>query len=229
MPKKKKSATPKPKNHWWKPVLLLVVIAAFLAAAQIFHLGDRLEALENWIRSLGPWGPVVYTLIYIAAVVAALPVTLFAFGAGVLFGTVTGVVVSNIGVTVGACLAFLVGRYFARDSVKGIVGKHPKFKKLDEWTARNGAWIVILARLFPLLPFNLLNYAFGLTRIRFWPYAFWSWLCMIPAIIVYVAGADAFHQGLTQGKVQWGLVGVIAGLILLLALMGPALKKKVKW
>ena len=198
-------------------------------AAKVFHLGDRLESLEVWIRSLGPWGPAVFVLIYTAAVVAALPVTLFAFAAGVLFGTVMGVIVSNIAVTIGACLAFLVGRYFARDAVKRIVGKHPKFKKLDEWTARNGVWIVILTRLFPLLPFNLLNYAFGLTRIRFWPYAFWSWLCMIPAIIVYVGGADALHQWLVQGKAPWTLIGVIGGLLLFLAAMGSKLKKKVKW
>lgn len=157
-----------------------------------------------------------------------MPVTLFAFVAGVLFGTVTGVIVSNISVTIGACLAFLVGRYFARDAVKRMVGKHPNFKKLDEWTARNGIWIVILTRLFPLLPFNLLNYAFGLTQIRFWPYAFWSWLCMIPAIIVYVGGADALHQWLAQGKVPWNLIGVIMTLLLFLTILGPKLKKKVK-
>src|SRR5579871_553916 len=108
--KRTKAGKPEPSNEWWKPVLLLAVIAGFLAAAKLFHLGGRLDALETWIKSLGPWGPVVYTLLYAAAVVAALPVTPFAFVAGVLFGTVTGVVVSNIGVAVGACLAFLAGR-----------------------------------------------------------------------------------------------------------------------
>jgi len=226
--KRTKAGKPEPSNEWWKPVLLLAVIAGFLAAAKLFHLGGRLDALETWIKSLGPWGPVVYTLLYAAAVVAALPVTPFAFVAGVLFGTVTGVVVSNIGVTVGACLAFLAGRYLARDAVKRMVGHHPNFRKLDEWTARKGVWIVILTRLFPLLPFNLLNYAFGLTRIPFWPYAFWSWLCMIPAIIIYVGGADALHQALAEGKWPWGLVGVIAVLVVALAVLGPGLRKKLK-
>lgn len=217
-----------PQNDWWKPIVLLSVLAALLTAAKIFHLGDQLESLKVWIKSLGAWGPIVYVLIYTAAVVAALPSTLFAFAAGVLFGTVTGVIVSNLGATLGACLAFLAGRSFARDAVKRMVGKHPQFKKLDEWTAKNGDWIVILTRLFPLLPFNLLNYAFGLTRIRFWPYAFWTWLCMIPATIIYVGGADAFHQGLAQGKVPWGLVGAIVGLVVGLVLLGSKLRKKVK-
>lgn len=216
------------KNDWWKPVALLTVILALLIAAKLFHLGGQLDALQAWIKSLGPWGPAVYVLIYIAAVVAALPATLFTFLAGVLFGTVTGVIVVNIGATIGACLAFLVGRYFARGAVERIVGKHKNFRKLDEWTASKGVWIVIITRLVPLLPFNLLNYAFGLTRIRFWPYAFWTWLCMIPATIVYVGGADAVHQGLAKGQVPWTLVGIIVGLVVLLAVLGPGLKKKVK-
>ncbi|HJT23758.1 MAG TPA: TVP38/TMEM64 family protein, partial [bacterium] len=210
------------------PVLLLVVVAAVLVAAKAFHLLDHLESLKIWIQSLGPWGPVVFVFIYIAAVVFALPATVFTFLAGVLFGTVTGVIVVNLGATVGACLAFLVGRYFARGAVERVVGKHKNFKKLDEWTSKNGVWIVIITRLVPLLPFNLLNYAFGLTRIRFWPYAFWSWLCMIPATIVYVGGADAVHQGLAQGKVPWPLISVIGVMVALLALLGPTLKKKVK-
>lgn len=218
----------RPQNDWWKPVVLLTVIAALLIAAKLFHLGGQFQFLQGWIKSLGPWGPAVFILIYIAAVVAALPATIFTFLAGVLFGTVTGVVVVNIGATIGASLAFLVGRYFARGAVEKMVGKHKNFKKLDEWTAKNGVWIVIITRLVPLLPFNLLNYAFGLTRVRFWPYAFWSWLCMIPATIVYVGGADAVHQGLAQGKVPWTLVAIISGLVVLLAALGPKLKEKVK-
>ena len=220
---------PPEKNDWWKPTLLFSIIATLIIAAKILKLGDQLNALEAWIHSLGPWGPAVYILIYIVAVVAALPATLFTFLAGILFGTLQGVIVVNIGATVGACLAFLVGRGFARRSVEKLVGRHPHFKKLDAWASKNGVWIVIVTRLVPLLPFNLLNYAFGLTRIRFWPYAFWTWLCMIPATIVYVGGADAVHQGLSQGRVPWALVGVVIALVLLLAVLGPRLQKKFKF
>ena len=104
---KSKSPT---RNDWWKPVFLLAVVVGLLVAAKLFHLGDQLKALEGWIQSLGPWGPVVFVFIYIAAVVAALPATIFTFLAGVLFGTVVGVLVVSIGATVGACLAFLVAR-----------------------------------------------------------------------------------------------------------------------
>ena len=217
-----------PRNDWWKPVMLLFLLALILGAFQIFHLNGRLASLGDWIKSLGLWGPIVFTLIYVLWVVAALPVTLLAFLAGILFGTVLGVLVSNIGITLGACLAFLVARYSVRAPVNRFLGRYDKFKKLDQWTADNGVWIVILTRLFPLLPFNLLNYAFGLTRIDFWPYAFWSWLCMIPALIVYVAGADAVHQGLTEGKVPWPLVAVVGGMVALLGALSLVLKRKTK-
>ena len=100
-------------------------------------------------------------------------------------------------------------------------------KKLDRWVKDEGVWIVILNRLFPLLPFNLVNYAFGLTPIRFRDYAFWSWLCMIPAMVVYVAGADALHQYLVQGVVPWDLVALLVGIFFLLALLGFLFRKKI--
>jgi uncharacterized membrane protein YdjX (TVP38/TMEM64 family) len=218
-----------PQNReWWKPVLLIGFLVCFFVLVKILHLGDQVEELEGWVRSLGAWGPVVFAVIYAMAVVAALPATLFAFMAGVLFGTWVGVLVANLGATVGACLAFLIGRYFARATVHQLVGKNKNFKKLDMWTASNGNWIVILTRLFPLLPFNLLNYAFGLTRIDFWPYAFWTWLCMIPALLVYVGGADAVHQGLSRGRVPWSLAGLIAGVVVFLILLGSVLKRRTR-
>src|SRR5581483_1662701 len=214
--------------EWWKFFVLLGFLVCVFAAVKILHLTEQAEVLENWIKSLGAWGPIVFTFLYALVVVAALPSTLFAFMAGILFGTAVGVWVANLGATLGACLAFLIGRYFARGTVHKLVGKYEHFKKLDQWTASNGNWIVILTRLFPLLPTNLLNYAFGLTRIEFWPYAFWTWLCMIPALIVYVGGADALHQGLSKGFVPWNLVGVIAGVGVFLFILSLALKQRTK-
>jgi uncharacterized membrane protein YdjX (TVP38/TMEM64 family) len=215
-------------NPWWKPVVLFALLGSILVLAKVFHLSDQLTVLRDWIKSLGAWGPFVYILLYTLWVVAALPVTLFAFLAGVLFGTVVGVIVANIGATLGACLAFLAGRYFARGAVNQLVKKYENFRKLEKWTADNGIWIVILTRLFPLLPFNLLNYAFGLTQIEFWPYAFWTWLCMIPAIFIYVVGAEAVQQGLAQGRVPWDLVGWVAGVLVFLVLLSLKLKQKTR-
>ncbi len=215
-----------PWNDWWKPVLLLVLLTILFVAAQLFHFGYQLKALGVWIKSLGAWGPIIFILIYTAAVVAILPVSLFAFMSGILFGTLEGSVVANIGATLGACLAFLTGRYFAREAVNHFLGKYEKFRELDQWTASKGALIVAVNRLFPLLPFNLVNYAFGLTKIDFWPYAFWSWICMIPAIIVYVAGGDAVRQGMSEGRIPWNLVIVVGVIVVFLLLVALFLKRK---
>jgi uncharacterized membrane protein YdjX (TVP38/TMEM64 family) len=207
------------KRELWRPVLLLLVIIAVLALAKVFGLGERLALLRGWIRSVGAWGPVVFVLVYIATVVAALPGSALTVAAGALFGSVLGVIVVNIGATVGACLSFLISRYFARDAVARWLSGKEKFRRLDQLTEERGAIIVALTRLVPLFPFNLLNYGFGLTRVRFWTYAFWSWLCTLPGTILYVVGADAIVKAVSEGRVPWGLVVILIGVALALTLL----------
>jgi uncharacterized membrane protein YdjX (TVP38/TMEM64 family) len=198
------------KSGIWRPAALIVVVVAALVAARYLGLGDRLGELRSWIVSLGPLGPAVFVLIYVAAVVAALPGSAVTVLAGAIFGSVTGVVLVSIGSTVGAGLAFLISRYFARDAVASWLGKNEKFARLDDMTKRHGAAIVALTRLVPIFPFNLLNYGFGLTGVPFSTYLFWSWLCMLPGTVLYVAGADAVAKAVSDGKVPWALVGAVA-------------------
>lgn len=212
----------------WKISIFLLGLVLLLVSFQVFHGEEKVRSLQDWFRSLGGWGPVVFIGLYTLGVVAALPVTLFAFMAGILFGTVLGVLVSNIAVTLGACLAFLIARFFTRGMVDHWVKRNERLRKLDRWTTDQGTWILILNRLFPLLPFNLMNYAFGLTRIPFATYAFWSWLCMIPALVIYVAGADAVHRFLAEGLVPWDLVGVLLAVVAFLGVLGFFLRKKMR-
>ena len=88
--------------------------------------------------------------------------------------------------------------------------------------------IVALTRLIPLFPFNLLNYGFGLTRVRFWTYVFWSWLCMLPGIVVYVAGTDAVIQFVMGGQVPWIVLAVLGGGIVVLAVLVRFAQRKLK-
>ena len=180
---------------------------------------EKLWALRQWLTNLGPWGVLVFLLLYLIAVVAFVPGDLIAMSAGAIFGAARGIVVVSIGATAGASLAFLISRYGARDAVVRWLGGNEKFQKLDRLTAEHGAIIVALTRLIPFFPFNLLNYGFGLTRVDFWTYLFWSWLCMLPGTILYVVGADALSQALVQRRVPWPLVGVVA-LALLLLIIG---------
>ena len=197
-------------HDWWRPVVLLAAIVGILIMARVLGLGERMGDLREWIQGLGPWGPVVFLFLYAAAVVAAVPGSALSVAAGALFGSVLGIVLVINAATLGASIAFLISRYFARDAVARSLSTNEKFQKLDRLTEEHGATIVALTRLVPLFPFNLLNYGFGLTRVPFWTYVVWSWLCMLPATIIFVVGADAFTQGLTQGQVPWVLLGTLA-------------------
>jgi uncharacterized membrane protein YdjX (TVP38/TMEM64 family) len=209
----------KKKVSWVKPVLLIVVILALFVLFRVFGIDKGFQAVRAWIAGLGPWGPVVFVAIYIVATVAVVPGSALSIAAGALFGSVVGVMVVIVGATVGASFSFLIGRYVARDAVAQWLSTKERFLAIDRMTREHGAIIVALTRLVPIFPFNLLNYGFGLTGVRFWTYVLWSFLCMIPGIILYVVGADALYQAVIMGRVPWILVitlAVVFGLLTLL-------------
>lgn len=194
----------------WLPVFLLTVIVFAFVLGRLYGLGERLSTLQDWIRSMGPWGPAVFVGIFIATALAAFPVFPLSLAAGALFGSVMGTVLVSIAATAGASLGFLVSRYVARDAVARWLSKKEKFRKLDDLIEANGAVVVAFMRLVPVFPFNLLNYGFGLTRVPFRTYLFWSWLCMLPGDILYVGGADAVTKGVVHGRVPWALAAALA-------------------
>jgi uncharacterized membrane protein YdjX (TVP38/TMEM64 family) len=210
----------------WRPIALLVVVIAILVLSYVFGIGEKLAALRGWIEALGALGPVVFILIYAAAVVAALPGSAITIIAGAIFGSVLGVIIVSIASTVGAALAFLVGRYFARDAIAKWLSKRERFKKLDDLTEKHGAIIVALVRIVPLFPFNIVNYGFGLTKVRFWTYIFWSWVCMLPGTVLYVVGTDAISQAIIQKRVPWPLIGVLIGVGILFVVLVKFARKR---
>ena len=108
------------------------------------------------------------------------------------------------------------------------LSKSDKFQKLDQLTEEHGAIIVALTRLVPIFPFNLLNYGFGLTKVPFWTYVFWTWLCTLPGTILYVVGADAVTKALMQGRIPWVLVGAFVVALVLLTLLVRSAKRKLQ-
>ena len=210
----------------WRPIALLVVVIAVLVLSYVLGIGEKLAALRGWIEALGALGPVVFILIYVGAVVAALPGSAITIIAGAIFGSVLGVIVVSIASTLGASLAFLIGRYFARDATAKWLSKREKFKKLDDLTERHGAIMVALVRIVPIFPFNFVNYGFGLTKVRFWTYVFWSWLCMLPGTVLYVVGTDAISQAIIQKRVPWPLIGIVIGVGILLVVLVKFARKR---
>lgn len=199
---------------WWRPVALIATVAALGVLAQSFYVDRHLAALRAWLESLRGWGPIVFALVYIIAVVAAVPGSALTAATGALFGSVVGVAVASTAATVGASFSFLIARYFARDATLRWVCGHERFRRLDGHTARYGALAVLLTRLSPFVPFNVLNYSFGLTQVRFWTYVFWSWVGILPGTIFVVLASDAVVQALTRGEVPWFLfcAALVAGI-----------------
>jgi uncharacterized membrane protein YdjX (TVP38/TMEM64 family) len=158
---------------------------AMLVAARYFGLAP-LHELLRWISGLGSTAPLVFVPSYVVACVLFIPGSILTLSAGFLFGVVRGSIYVSIAATLGATVAFLIGRYAARQWVAARLASYPKFKGVDEAVAHEGWKIVALTRLSPLFPFNLLNYAFGLTNIRVRDYVVASWVGTLPGTIVYV-------------------------------------------
>src|SRR6202167_196450 len=166
-----------------KIILIVVALIAILYGAHRIGAGPWLTNALNWIRGLGALAPIVFIAIYIAACVAFLPGSILTIGAGVIFGVVRGSIYVSIASTIGATAAFLVGRYLARDWVSARLEGNAKFKAIDEGVGKEGRKIVILTRLSPVFPFNLLNYAYGLTRVTLRDYFFAAWGGMSPGMM----------------------------------------------
>ena len=204
-----------------------------------FNLQVLLRDTLVWIESLGSIAPIAFISIYIGSTVAFLPAFVLTLGAGVLFGVWLGSIYVFIGATLGSIAAFLVGRYLARDWVAKKIVDNDKFTAIDRAVGKEGLKIVLLTRLSPAFPFNLLNYAFGVTGVSIKDYVIGS-IGMIPGTIMFVyigslagslalIGTDAQP---TNPTLQWtirivGLIATIGVTVYVTRLAKQALAKSV--
>jgi uncharacterized membrane protein YdjX (TVP38/TMEM64 family) len=158
--------------------LALLLLAARRAAALV-------PAFSAWVERLGTWGPIVFVVGYALGTVAFVPGSLLTLAAGAIFGLVKGTALVLVAATLGASAAFLIGRYLARGSVERRLAGNARFAALDRAVGAQGRRIVFLLRLSPVFPFTLLNYALGLTRVRFADYLVAS-IGMVPGTVLYV-------------------------------------------
>lgn len=195
-------------------IMILILIAAAIASIRFAGIQDdfNAETLRGTVASLGAMAPVAYILLYTIAPSLFLPGLPITIVGGILFGPLWGVVYTITGATAGACLAFLISRYVARDWIQArLTG--PRWRQLDKNVEKNGWKIVAFTRLVPLFPFNLLNYAFGLTPISFLPYAVTTFICMLPACIAFIVFSSSLLD-LLKGNISPGL---IIGILLIVA------------
>jgi len=192
---------------------MLLVLASLLLLGR--HAAGLLPAFTSWVESLGLWGPVVFVVGYAVATVALAPGSVLTLAAGAIFGLLEGTLVVVAGASLGAALAFLVSRHLARDAIRARIEKRFRFEAVDKAVARKGFRVVFLLRLSPLFPFNLLNYALGLTRVRFRDYLAAS-VGMLPASFLYVyygkavGSLAAIASGVEaeRGTEYWLLLGL---------------------
>ena len=161
----------------------LLGVVALIAGGR--SVGGYVPAFAQWVNDLGALGPVVFMLGYVVATVAFIPGSLLTLAAGAIFGIARGTAFVFVAATAGATAAFLVSRYLARGLVEKRIAGNDKFASIDGAIASQGRRIVFLLRLSPVFPFNLLNYALGLTRVRLGDFVMASF-GMLPGTLLYV-------------------------------------------
>lgn len=229
---------PTPRSTIVKQVAFAVLaIAALLVLGR---LGGRyVPGFVARIRSFGALGPIVYILGYMVAMVAGIPASLLTLAAGAIFGLLFGTLWSLLGATLGASAAFLVARYVARGRVEERVAREPRFAAIDRAIADDGRRIVFLLRLSPAVPFTLLNYLLGLTKVRFVDFLVGS-VGMLPGTILYVysgkvagdvaaatGGAGPTHGTAYYAVIVLGLIATIAVTIIVTRIARRALNEAV--
>ena len=209
----------------WRRLLVLAgLVLALIALARGAGVGDLLSLeglsrLRGWVEGLGALGPLAFIVGYALAVVSFVPGLPMTILSGLLFGPVWGTLYASIASTLGACGAFLIARYAARDLVERRVATSPALARLDRAAAHHGFRLVLITRLVPVFPFNLQNYAYGVTGIGFGAYALTSWLGMLPATVAFTLAGGALGE--SGWDPRWippwlGVAGVLLALLSLL-------------
>lgn len=192
-------------------VLVVVVAIAAVVLARSTGLGDvvatSLQAFLRWVPTLGPWGPVAFIAGYVLATVAFVPGSVLTLAAGAIFGLSAGTIYVFCAASLGACAAFALARTVARGAIERRLAGNPRFAVIDRAIAAEGRKIAFLLRLSPVFPFSLLNYALGLTRVRFVDYLL-ACLGMLPGTVLYVylgslAGDAAGRTAGGQSTLEW--------------------------
>lgn len=208
-----------------KITLFLLLFAGVVFACFTLPVEKILKDFLLWVNEdLGPWGPLALAIAYIPLTVLAVPASVLTLGGGYLFGLLVGFIADSIGATIGAGAAFLLGRTIGRSFVVSKLKDYPKFRSVAVAIQTSGFKIVLLLRLVPLLPFNLLNYLLSVTPVPLGEYLLASWLGMMPITLALVyAGttlkdlSDVTHGWSEFSPTRW--VFIVLSLVLSVILM----------
>ncbi len=196
------------KNAIGKLLALIVAVTALFLIMKFLPVQQWLRSFNDWVGQMGVAGIFIFIVVYVATTVLMAPGAILTIGAGFAFGLWIAFLAVSAGSTLGAALAFLIARFIARDKIEAIAQRNQKFRRIDSAIGREGAKLIFLLRLSPVIPFNLSNYFYGLTGVKFWPYVLASWLGMMPATFLYVyigtAGKEAVSAAAGSEPIRHG-------------------------
>jgi len=207
-----------------KALVLLGGILLFIGLSYYFNIGVRLRELKDWFQELGHLGPLAFIATYVLATLLAVPGTILTVVAGIVFGAFWGTIYVSIAATIGAAGAFIIARYLGREYVESWLAESEKFRRLDLMTEKYDSLIVAITRLLPIFPYNIMNFAFGLTRVHFWTYIIWSWICMLPLTVLYIVGSDVLGRAIMHGEWHEELIFIFFALLAFIILLGGYVK-----
>ena len=214
----------------WRVVARCAIALAVLGVAfyGFEHWGDRsMSRLSVFVAEQGSLGPVVFMLVNAVAIMFLVPQSLFTIAAGALFGWKMGTVWASIAMTGGAVGSFIIARYGVRDWLRERFKDHVVFKKMQRLSQTHPLHVILLSRLIPVIPFPVASYMLGVTQVRSIPYAFLTWLCMLPETLFLASGGHLLHSGIVHGRATWEAVMVLVLAGLALVVLVHRMKKKI--
>jgi len=210
-----------------KLIFIVIFISAIIFIFRYFNLHEHLtlQKLHNLVDSFGIFGPLAFVLLYAVASTFGLPGTIFTIAGGIIFGKWLGTALNITGATLGACAAFAIGRFAARDVMAQKFRGQKWFDKLEKGIAEDGLNYMLFVRLVPVFPYNGLNYGASLTGISFKNYLIGTFFGMMPASFIFTNAAAEIGESIEEGFTL--TAGMITSLVLLgiLALVPIAVKK----
>lgn len=205
-------------------IALMAILIALFLAMKFLPVQQWTRNFNDWVGQMGAAGILIFIGFYAAATVLLVPGSILTIGAGFAFGLWKSFLAVSAGSTLGAVLAFLVARFVARDKIEAIAQRNEKFRRIDNAIGKEGAKLIFLLRLSPVIPFSASNVFYGLTAVKFWPYVLASWIGMMPGAFLYVyigvaskaaVSAVADSEVIRRGWQYWTFtsIGLIATIV----------------
>src|SRR5438128_2899089 len=174
------------RSLYWQIAALVIAVALVFALSRFFPVVDFIGALQQRVMSLGAWAAICYPLLFAACNVLLLPGGILAVGGGFFFGLWWGFLIVFVGNIVSTAISFSLSRFVARRWFRRKLSANTTLRALGPAVERESWKIILLSQLHPLFPTSLLNYFYGLTRIRFSTYMLWASIGRMPGLFLYV-------------------------------------------